>query len=191
MGRERPHMGQWTRYERLKIGQFWLDFVLRCEFNVIKSLNEHVFHSKIVIECNSKLSIPQELIILMFWQFLDLQKKFFWTEARYSKFSWFGLFTTWSDWDHPRANIIRIYKYAIWFLPLKLTKMPWIYCDFLDSPENDLCQNADNDLANRCDKNAFNHHHYRLYHLSIWYSLPRRYLSTWPLSKFHVQTSHF
>ena len=183
-------MGQWTRYERLKIGQFWLDFVLRCEFNVIKSLNEHVFHSKIVIECNSKLSIPQELIILMFWQFLDLQKKFFWTEARYSKFSWFGLFTTWSDWDRPRANTIRIYKYAIWFLPLK-TNLPWIYCDFLDSPENDLCQNADNDLANRCDKNAFNHHHYRLYHLSIWYSLPRRYLSTWPLSKFHVQTSHF
>ena len=118
-------------------------------------------------------------------------KKFFWTEARYSKFSWFGLFTTWSDWDRPRANTIRIYKYAIWFLPLKPTKMPWIYCDFLDSPENDLRQNADNDLVNRCDKNAFNHHHYRLYHLSIWYSLPRRYLSTWPLSKFHVQTSHF
>ena len=67
-----------------KNSRFWLDYVFRCKFNVIESLNEHVFHSKIVIECNSKLSIPQELIILMFWQFLDFSTIFSWTSARYS-----------------------------------------------------------------------------------------------------------
>ena len=37
--------------------------------------------------------------------------------------------------------------------------------NFLDSTEIGLCLNADNDLS---IKDAFNHHYYRLYHLSIW-----------------------
>ena len=34
-----------------------------------------------------------------------------------------------------------------------------------DSTDIDPCQNADNDLS---IEDAFNHHYYRLYHLSIW-----------------------
>ena len=128
----------------LKNSQFWLDFVLRCKFNVIKSLNEHVFHSKIVIECNSKLSIPQELIILMFWQFLDFSKKF--------------------------LNLGPILEpYGIW--RPNSTRGPGSTRGLKDrrvvpdSTDIDPCQNADNDLS---IEDAFNHHYYRLYHLSIW-----------------------
>ena len=127
-----------------KNGQFWLDFVLRCKFNVIKSLNEHVFHSKIVIECNSKLSIPQELIILMFWQFLDLKKKFL------------NLASILDSSGFCRPNSTRGPSLSRGLKDGRVVP---------DSTDIDPCQNADNDLS---IEDAFNHHYYRLCHLSIW-----------------------